>query len=180
MNRVALVGLRLGAALAMLAAEECEVEAAVLIRPFTRGKSYINEQRALAKIISAREGAHVCAIWSRGRSRSKAFASAPRAWPRSPPSTFRAGAKISGARADRRRGRIDPIRRAEGGARGSGRLVARLDLADVSAWGPSPVPPPPPLVDADAIARWLFVPGAAPRRSPLRKAGCKQRPSRRR
>ena len=58
-NRVALVGLRLGAALAMLAAEQCEVEAVVLIRPFTRGKSFINEQRALAKIISAREGAHV-------------------------------------------------------------------------------------------------------------------------
>ena len=34
-NCVALVGLRLGAALAMLAAEECEVEAAVLIRPFS-------------------------------------------------------------------------------------------------------------------------------------------------
>ena len=165
---VALVGLRLGAALAMLAAEECEVEAAVLIRPFTRGRSYVSEQRALAKIISAREGAHVLRDTEPGAIEIEGFRL-------SAESVAKIAAIDLASRADKIPARV--LIAGEGGSTqydalsarlaAQGATIARLDLADASAWGPAPVPLPPPLADADAITRWLFVPGAA---APVKRA----------
>ncbi len=55
-ERVALVGLRTGGALALMAAETLDVEAVAMIRPIVRGKPFVIEQRALARILQGREG----------------------------------------------------------------------------------------------------------------------------
>lgn len=162
-EQVALVGLRLGAAMALQAATQSDIAAAVLIRPVSRGKSYIAEQRALAKIIAAREGAQIQRAPLPGGIEIEGFRLAADAveaiaaldltkgdYP-TPPRVLIAGE--AGSR------QYEPLLDR---LLGAGALVTRIDLAEVAAWGPSPVPPPPPFADADTIAAWLAE-GISPR-----------------
>jgi len=162
-EQVALVGLRLGAAMALQAASQSEIAAAVLIRPVLRGKTYIAEQRALGKIIAAREGAHIRRDPAPGAIEIEGFRLAADAVEAiaaldltksdyaEPPRVLVVGE--AGSR------QYDPLRET---LLVRGALVSRIDLAEVAAWGPAPVPPPPPLADADRIAAWLAE-GLAPR-----------------
>ncbi len=165
-SRVALVGLRLGAVFAALAADALDIEALAMIRPTLRGKTFVAEQRALAKIIYAREGAHVVRDGEPGEIEIEGFRLAAdyvgkiaavdlAASLERPPARVLIAAEIGSDRYDGLQQRLEA----------AGAAVTRLDLAEISAWGPAPVPPPPPLADAERIARWLHIPGAA---EPLR------------
>jgi pimeloyl-ACP methyl ester carboxylesterase len=156
-HRVALVGLRLGASMALLAAETLEIEAVALIRPVVRGKSYLAEQRALARLVQARER------W-RDRRETDPGALEVEGFRLSPESVERI-AKIDLVASDR----PAPRRVLIAGEPGSiqyealrDKLVAqsvsitRIDLAEVAGWAPAvAVPVPPPLADCDVIAAWL-------------------------
>jgi alpha-beta hydrolase superfamily lysophospholipase len=155
-SRVALIGIRLGGALALMTAEKLDVETVVMIRPVSRGKAFVSEQRALARILQAREPAAVRRDLDPGALEVEGFRLSP--W-----SVEKMGkidlAALRGAA---------PKRVMIAGEKGAahydalrdslvarGAYVSRVDLAEVAAWGPAPAPPPPPLADCDAIASWL-------------------------
>ena len=162
-NRVALVGLRLGASMALLAAETLDVEALMLIRPVVRGKSYIAEQRALARIVQTREAPQVRRDADPGALEVEGYRLSPESVERivridllasdgpTPERVLIAGEPGST--------QYEPLREKLVARRA---FVTRLDLAEVAGWAPAPVPVAPPLVDCDAIAIWLKTP-ATPR-----------------
>jgi pimeloyl-ACP methyl ester carboxylesterase len=162
-TRVALVGLRLGASMALIAAETLDIEAVAMIRPVVRGKSFIAEQRALARIVQSREAPEVRRDADPGAIEVEGY--------RFSPDSVERIVKIDLLASDR----PAPQRVLLVGEPGStqyGALcdnlgardarVARLDLVEVAGWAPAPVPVPPPLADCDAIAAWLNA-TAAPR-----------------
>ena len=155
-ERVALVGHRLGAAFALLAARAGDIDRAVLIRPLARGKLYIAEQRALAKIVALREGAHIARNLEPGAIEVEGFRL-----------SAEAVEKIAAIDFTRDEGPV-PRRVLIAGEAGSqtyvalgaklaalGAVVEHRDLAEVSAWGPTPVPTAPPISDSDVLADWL-------------------------
>jgi pimeloyl-ACP methyl ester carboxylesterase len=155
-DRVALVGLRLGAAMALLATEALDLEAVAMIRPVVRGKSYIAEQRALARLVQSREAPEVRRDADPGAIEVEGF--------RLSPESLERIARIDLLASDRPAPPRVLIACEPGSTQyellreklvGRGAFVTRLDLAEVAGWAPAPVPIPPPLADCDAIATWL-------------------------
>jgi len=155
-HRVALVGLRLGASMALLAAETLDVESVAMIRPVVRGKSYMAEQRALARIVQTREAPQVRRDADPGALEVEGYRLGPEsverivkidllASDRPAPERVLIAGEPGSTQYDALREKL-VMRRA---------FVTRLDLAEVAGWAPVPVPVPPPLIDCDAIAAWL-------------------------
>jgi pimeloyl-ACP methyl ester carboxylesterase len=155
-SRVALIGLRLGGALALMAAETLDVETVVMIRPVSRGKAYVAEQRALARILQSRDPSAVRRDPDPGALEVEGFRL-----------SLESLAEIGKIDLAARRGAA-PKRALIAGEKGAahydalrdslvarGAFVTRIDLAEVAAWGPAPTPTPAPLNDCDAIAAWV-------------------------
>ncbi len=156
-SSVTLIGLRLGAALALeTAVGQSAVDRIVLVRPIVRGKVYSAEMKAQAKILAAQK--------SPGLIRESEDDSI----------------EIEGFTLDR--DELDAIAKidllsiselmapriliaGEAGARQYDALVARLtelgglvsklQLSEVAAWAPSAIPTPPPVADIDSIIEWV-------------------------
>jgi pimeloyl-ACP methyl ester carboxylesterase len=155
-TRVALVGHRLGGALALMAGETLDVDSVVMIRPITRGKSFVTEQRALGRILQWNESPAVRRDPDPGALMVEGF--------RLSPESVEKASRIDLAAS---RGAV-PRQVLIAGEKGAthydalreslvarGAMVSRFDLAQVAGWAPAPVPVPPPLADCDAIADWL-------------------------
>jgi len=156
-TEVALIGLRLGAAFAIEAAlGDATVDRLALVTPVVRGKGFLVEQRALAKVIAARGGANATQEFNAGCISIEGFA-------------FSRDAVDAIARIDLQSLDQPPARRilivGEPGARRYdafalklkqlGCSVATLELSEVAAWRPSTIPAPPPLEDIQSIVDWV-------------------------
>lgn len=156
-SEVALIGLRLGAALAIEAALQGEdVDHLVLVTPVVRGKSFLLEQKAMAKVIAARGGPGAVEELSSDCIAIEGF-------------TLDRDAIDKIAEIDLRSIERPPARRvliaSEPGARSydvfARRLetlacsVAKVELFEVPAWRPSTIPAPPPLADIKSIVAWV-------------------------
>ena len=155
-SEVALIGLRLGAAFALEAAlADDAVDSLVLVTPVLRGKSFLLEQKALAKVIAARGGANTVEDFSADRISIEGF-------------EFDRDAIDAIMKIDLQSVARPPARRILiFGEPGSGRYdafaeklkslgcaVARSELAEVGAWRPSTIPTPAPLEDIKTIVDW--------------------------
>ncbi len=165
-TRVALVGLRLGASFALMASERLDVEAVAMIRPVTRGKGFLAEQRALQRILQTRENAAIVRDDDPGALEIEGFRLSPAAL-----------GEITGLDLTKLSGK-GPKRALIAGEPGSkqyealaaslsARAIAttRIDLGEVAGWAPAPAPTPPPLADCAKLAAWLKGEAAA---TPLR------------
>jgi pimeloyl-ACP methyl ester carboxylesterase len=155
-SEVALIGLRLGAAFALEAAlADNTVDSLALVTPVLRGKPYLLEQRALAKVIAARGGANTIEDFSADRISIEGF-------------EFDRDAIDAIMKIDLQAVARPPARRilivGEPGSsrydafaeklKSLGCVVARLELAEVGAWRPSTIPTPAPLEDIKSIVDW--------------------------
>jgi pimeloyl-ACP methyl ester carboxylesterase len=155
-SEVALIGLRLGAAFALEAAlADNAVDSLALVTPVLRGKSFLLEQRALAKVIAARGGANTFEDFSADRISVEGF-------------EFDRDAIDAIMKIDLQSIARPPARRILiVGEPGSGRYdafaeklksfgcaVARSQLSEVGAWRPSTIPTPAPLEDIKSIVDW--------------------------
>jgi pimeloyl-ACP methyl ester carboxylesterase len=155
-SEVALIGLRLGAAFALDAAlADKGVDGLALVTPVLRGKSFLLEQRALAKVIAARGGANTIEDISADRISIEGF-------------EFDRDAIDAIMKIDLQAVARPPARRILiVGEPGSGRYdafaeqlkslgcaVARAELSEVGAWRPSTIPTPAPLEDIKSIVAW--------------------------
>ena len=154
-SEVALIGLRLGAAFALEAALAHNVDSLALVTPVLRGKSFLVEQKTLAKVIAARGGANTVEDFSPDRISIEGF-------------EFDRDAIDAIMRIDLQAVARPPARRILiVGEPGSGRYdafaekleslgcaVARSQLSEVGAWRPSTIPTPAPLEDIQSIVDW--------------------------
>ncbi|HEY8136427.1 MAG TPA: alpha/beta fold hydrolase [Methylocystis sp.] len=155
-SEVALIGLRLGAAFALEAAlADNAVDSLALVTPVLRGKSFLLEQRALAKVIAARGGANTIEDFSADRISVEGF-------------EFDRDAIDAIMKIDLQSIARPPARRILiVGEPGSGRYdafaeklksfgcaVAGSQLSEVGAWRPSTIPTPAPLEDIKSIVDW--------------------------
>ena len=155
-SEVALIGLRLGAAFALEAAlADNAVDSLALVTPVLRGKSFLLEQKALAKVIAARGGANTIEDFSADRISIEGF-------------EFDRDAIDAIMKIDLQSIVRPPARRVLiVGEPGSGRYdafaqklkslgcaVARSQLSEVGAWRPSAIPTPAPLEDIQSIVDW--------------------------
>lgn len=155
-SEVALIGLRLGAAFALEAAlADNAAYSLALVTPVLRGKSFLLEQRALAKVIAARGGANTVEDFSADRISIEGF-------------EFDRDAMDAIMKIDLQSVARPPARRILiVGEPGSGRYdafaerleslgcsVARSQLFEVGAWRPSTIPTPAPLEDIQSIVDW--------------------------
>ena len=155
-SEVALIGLRLGAAFALEAAlADNAVDSLALVTPVLRGKSFLLEQRALAKVIAARGGANTVEEFSADRISIEGF-------------DFDRDAIDAIMNIDLQSVARPPARRILiVGEPGSGRYdalaeklkslgcsVACSQLSEVGAWRPSTIPAPAPLQDIQSIVDW--------------------------
>jgi len=136
-TEVALIGLRLGAAFAIEAAlGDATVDRLALVTPVVRGKGFLVEQRALAKVIAARGGANAVDAIARIDLQSLD----------QPPARRILIVGEPGAR------RYDAFALK---LKQLGCSVATLELSEVAAWRPSTIPAPPPLEDIQSIVDWV-------------------------
>jgi pimeloyl-ACP methyl ester carboxylesterase len=155
-SEVALIGLRLGAAFALEAAlADNAVDGLALVTPVLRGKSFLLEQKALAKVIAARGGANTIEDFSADRISIEGF-------------EFDRDAIDAIMKIDLQSVARPPTRRILiVGEPGSGRYdafaerlkslgcaVARSQLSEVGAGRPSTIPTPAPLEDIQSIVDW--------------------------
>jgi pimeloyl-ACP methyl ester carboxylesterase len=155
-SEVALIGLRLGAAFALEAAlADNAVDSLALVTPVLRGKSFLLEQKALAKVIAARGGANTIEDFSADRISIEGF-------------EFDRDAIDAIMKIDLQSVARPPARRILiVGEPGSGRYdafaeklkslgcaVVRSQLSEVGAWRPSSIPTPAPLEDIQSIVDW--------------------------
>jgi pimeloyl-ACP methyl ester carboxylesterase len=155
-SEIALIGLRLGAAFALEAAlADNAVDSLALVTPVLRGKSFLLEQKALAKVIAARGGANTIEDFSADRISIEGF-------------EFDRDAIDAIMKIDLQSVARPPARRILiVGEPGSGRYdafaeklkslgcaVARSQLSEVGAWRPSTIPTPAPLEDIQFIVDW--------------------------
>jgi len=157
-DRIALVGHRLGAALALMAAETLDAEAVALIRPVVRGKTFVAEQRALSRILQAREGVAVRRDSEPGVLVVEGFRLSPESLERigkidltglkepGPKRVLIAGEPCSA--------QYDVL---NDSLVARGASVTRYDLSEVAGWAPALIPVEPPLADCDSISSWLQV-----------------------
>ena len=157
MSDVALIGLRLGAVLALEAATgETAVDRLVLVTPVVRGKSFLLEQKALAKVIAAHGGSNATQEFNAGSISVEGFELDRDA--------IDAIAKIDLQSIDQAPARqilivgepkathYDAFARK---LKQLGCAVANLELSEVAAWRPSFIPAPPPLEDIQSIVGWV-------------------------
>ena len=155
-SEIALLGLRLGAAFALEAAlADNAVDSLALVTPVLRGKSFLLEQKALAKVIAARGGADTIEDFSADRISIEGF-------------EFDRDAIDAIMKIDLQSVARPPARRILiVGEPGSGRYdafaeklkslgcaVACSQLSEVGAWRPSAIPTPAPLEDIQFIVDW--------------------------
>ncbi|MGA9824945.1 MAG: alpha/beta fold hydrolase [Methylocystis sp.] len=155
-SEVALIGLRLGAAFALEAAlADDAVDSLAFITPVLRGKSFLLEQKALAKVIAARGGANTIEDFSADRISIEGF-------------EFDRDAIDAIMKIDLQSVARPPARRIlivgePGSARydafaeklkSLGCSVACSQLSEVGAWRPSTIPTPAPLEDIQSIVDW--------------------------
>jgi pimeloyl-ACP methyl ester carboxylesterase len=155
-SEVALIGLRLGAAFALEAAlADNAIDSLALVTPVLRGKSFLLEQKALAKVIAARGGANTVEDFSADRISIEGF-------------EFDRDAIDAIMKIDLQSVARPPARRILiVGEPGSGRYdafaeklkslgcaVARSELSEVGAWRPSTIPTPAPLEDIKSMVAW--------------------------
>ena len=155
-SEIALIGLRLGAAFALEAAlADNAVDSLALVTPVLRGKSFLLEQKALAKVIAARGGADTIEDFSADRISIEGF-------------EFDRDAIDAIMKIDLQSVARPPARRILiVGEPGSGRYdafaeklkslgcaVACSQLSEVGAWRPSAIPTPAPLEDIQFIVDW--------------------------
>ena len=155
-SEVALVGLRLGAAFALEAAlTDNAVDSLALVTPVLRGKSFLLEQKALAKVIAARGGANTIEDFSADRISIEGFE-----FDRDAIDAIMKIDLQSVARPPARRilivgepgsGRYDALAEK---LKSLGCAVARSQLSEVGAWRPSTIPTPAPLEDIQSIVDW--------------------------
>ncbi len=155
-SEVALVGLRLGAAFALEAALTVNaVDSLALVTPVLRGKSFLLEQKALAKVIAARGGANTIEDFSADRISIEGFE-----FDRDAIDAIMKIDLQSVARPPARRilivgepgsGRYDALAEK---LKSLGCAVARSQLSEVGAWRPSTIPTPAPLEDIQSIVDW--------------------------
>ncbi len=156
-SEVALIGLRLGAALALEAAlGETVVDRLVLITPILRGKSFLLEQKALAKVIAAHGGSNATQEFNAGSISIEGFELDSCA--------VDAIAEIDLLSIDQAPARQILIvgepraTRYDAFARKLSQLgcsVTNVELSEVAAWRPSAIPAPPPLEDIQSIVGWV-------------------------
>jgi pimeloyl-ACP methyl ester carboxylesterase len=155
-SSITLVGLRLGASFAIEAAQgPAGVDHLVLIRPIVRGKTFLLEQKALARAIAAREGARIARENDDSRIEIEGFSLNREA--------IQAIEEIDLRSLDQTSARKVLIV-GEPGARHYdglatkfvelGANVSRQELQEVAAWAPSAVPAPAPLSDIRSIVEW--------------------------
>ena len=155
-SEVALIGLRLGAAFALEAAlADNAVDSLALVTPVLRGKSFLLEQRALAKVIAARGGANTIEDFSADRISIEGFE-----FDRDAIDAIMNIDLQSVARPPARRilivgepgsGRYDALAEK---LKSLGCSVACSQLSEVGAWRPSTIPTPAPLQDIQSIVDW--------------------------
>jgi pimeloyl-ACP methyl ester carboxylesterase len=155
-SEIALIGLRLGAAFALEAAlADNAVDSLALVTPVLRGKSFLLEQKALAKVIAARGGANTIEDFGADRISIEGF-------------EFDRDAIDAIMKVDLQSVARPPARRiliiGEPGSsrydafaeklKSLGCAVARSELSEVGAWRPSTIPTPAPLEDIQSIVDW--------------------------
>ncbi len=156
-EEIALIGLRLGAALAVEAAiAETSIDRLVLMTPVIRGKSFLVELKALAKVIAARGGANTIEDFNAGgisiegfeldRDAIDAIAKIDLQSMAQPPARrILIVGEPGSTRYDALAGHLEAL----------GCPVAKLELLEVAAWRPSAIPAPAPLEDIQSIVAWI-------------------------
>jgi len=155
-HRVALVGHRLGAALALMAAETLDVDTVVMICPAVHGKTFAAEQRALCRILQARTDAAVCRDLEPGVVEVEGFRLNPQSLKRigkidlaALKESFPKRVLIAGEPGWTEYDILNDSLVARGAS------VTRYDLSEVAGWTPALIPVAPPLADCNSIVSWL-------------------------
>ena len=155
-DRVVLVGHRLGAALALIAAETLDVEAVVMISPAVHGKTFVAEQRAMSRILHKRDVAAVRRDREPGALVVEGFRLGPESLERigkidltelKAPGLKRV--LIAGEPGWTEYDALNDSLVARGAS------VSRYDLTEPAGWAPASIPEAPPLADCDSIISWL-------------------------
>ncbi len=166
-SEVVLIGLRLGAAFALDAALAGNaVDSLALVTPVLRGKSFLLEQRALAKVIAARGGANTIEDFSADRISIEGFEFDRDAIDAIMKIDLQSVARPPARRilivGEPKSGRYDAFAEK---LKSLGCAVARSELSEVGAWRPSTIPTPAPLEDIQSIVGWARE-GARERQAP--------------
>ena len=155
-SEVALIGLRLGAAFALEAAlADNAVDSLALVTPVLRGKSFLLEQKALAKVIAARGGANTIEDFSADRISIEGFEFDRDAIDAIMKIDLQSVARLPARRilivGEPGSGRYDAFAEK---LKSLGCAVVRSQLSEVGAWRPSSIPTPAPLEDIQSIVDW--------------------------
>jgi pimeloyl-ACP methyl ester carboxylesterase len=156
-SSVTLIGLRLGAALALeTAVGQSAVDCIVLVRPVVRGKAYFLEQKALARILAKQKYSGIICESEDGRIEIEGFT-----LDRDEADAITKIDLLSHYELMARRiliacePKTSQYNALEARLIELGGLVSKLELSEVAAWVPSAIPTPPPLVDIDSIIEWV-------------------------